>query len=159
MSMKPAAITPCQNCAAPSIAWGKYCAACYGGVLHPDGLPIDPADSSDPWRVFNAEAAAYLLDRQMPKHVGGAIETNAYYREQRRWRAWCEKEAIRMTDEKRDPITAPPLDLASLPKGSFKRSMVFDIAAIKAAAERGRQAKKESVAVDSTPPQGLATPN
>lgn len=143
MSKNPAAITPCQNCAAPSIAWGKYCAACYGGVLHPDGLPIDPADSNDPWGAFNAEAAAYLLDRQMPKHVGGAIETAAYYREQRRWRDSCSKEDTVMTDEKR---ATPPPALASLPKGSFKRSMVFDIAAIKAAAERGRQAKKENPA-------------
>lgn len=56
----------CNCCRAPSVPFGLFCAACYGSVLHPEGLPMEPGDPSDPWRKFNAEADALILDNQMP---------------------------------------------------------------------------------------------
>lgn len=69
----------CENCgSAPAI--GRYCATCYGGVLHPEGLPLVPGDPDDPWRAFNAEADIYMADQKMPCNVAGAIEWEAYQR-------------------------------------------------------------------------------
>lgn len=70
----------CHHCGAPAVPFGCFCPACYGGVLHPDGLPMVPGDPDDPYREFNAEADAGIADRKMPKHVGFAIMWNAYQR-------------------------------------------------------------------------------
>lgn len=58
----------CSNprCCRPAVPFGLFCPRCYGGVLHPEGLPLMPGDPSDPYRAFNAEADAAILDQQMP---------------------------------------------------------------------------------------------
>lgn len=76
----------CHNCAAPAVPFGCFCAACYGGVLDPDGLPMRPGEFDGAWCEFNAEAAAYIADQQMPLHVAAAIEWEAYRRRLRRER-------------------------------------------------------------------------
>lgn len=57
---------PCRGCGAPAVPYGKFCPRCYGAWLHPDGLPMEPGDPDDPYREFNAEADAYMLDQKMP---------------------------------------------------------------------------------------------
>ncbi|EJY6032815.1 hypothetical protein FA341_31700 [Pseudomonas aeruginosa] len=57
---------PCAACGKPAVKFGKFCAACYGGVLQPKGLPLTPGDPNDPYREFNAEADAYVFDQKMP---------------------------------------------------------------------------------------------
>lgn len=56
----------CLACPAAAVPFGSFCAACYGEWLHPEGLPLEPGDPLDPWREFNAEANALILDRRMP---------------------------------------------------------------------------------------------
>lgn len=69
----------CAACGQPAVPFGSFCPACYGGVLHPDGAPISPGRPGDPWRAFNAEADAWLLDQQMPPadQVLGVIQVSA----------------------------------------------------------------------------------
>lgn len=69
----------CRACCQPAVPFGSFCPACYGGVLHPDGLPMRPGNHGDPWRDFNAQADAWLLDQQMPPadQVLGIIEVIA----------------------------------------------------------------------------------
>lgn len=57
----------CKGCGAPAVPFGLFCAGCYGQILHPEGLPLEPGDPADPYREFNAEADAGIMDRQMPK--------------------------------------------------------------------------------------------
>lgn len=57
----------CKQCAAPAVPFGLFCAVCYGRELSPDGQPLYPGTPGDPWRAFNAEADALILDRQMPE--------------------------------------------------------------------------------------------
>jgi len=61
-------VRSCSNprCCRPAVPFGRFCPRCYGGVLHPEGLPLLPGDPDDPYRAFNAEADAAILDRQMP---------------------------------------------------------------------------------------------
>lgn len=69
----------CQLCeCAPAL--GQYCPACYGKVLHPEGLPLVPGDPGDPWRAFNAEADTYMADVKMGRFAGFVAEWNAYVR-------------------------------------------------------------------------------
>lgn len=70
----------CHNCGAPAVPFGCYCMVCYGGVLHPEGLPMVPGDPNDPYREFNAEADAYIADQKMPVNVDFTIQMNAYQR-------------------------------------------------------------------------------
>jgi hypothetical protein len=79
MSSQTSAEHSCAACGSPAVPFGQFCSACYGGVLHPNGCPISPGNSGDPWRAFNAEADAWLLDRQMPPadQVLGVIEVLA----------------------------------------------------------------------------------
>ncbi len=58
---------PCKSCGGPAVEFGSFCTACYGEWLHPQGLPMVPGDPDDPWRAYNAEADAYILDQRMPK--------------------------------------------------------------------------------------------
>lgn len=76
----------CQHCGGSAVPFGRYCPTCYGAVLHPDGLPLEPGDPGDPYRAFNAQADAYLLDQQMPSCVDFAIEWQAYQRHLRQAR-------------------------------------------------------------------------
>lgn len=64
----PSPARPCSNprCGRPAVPFGRFCPRCYGGVLHPEGLPLLPGDPDDPYRAFNAEADATILDQQMP---------------------------------------------------------------------------------------------
>lgn len=75
----------CHHCGAAAVPFGRFCPACYGGVLHPEGLPLVPGDPDDPHRAFNAEANAYLADLQMPRRdcIGATIELRAYRRRRR----------------------------------------------------------------------------
>lgn len=61
----------CSNprCGRPAATFGRFCPRCYGGVLHPEGLPLLPGNPDDPYRAFNAEADAAILDQKMP-HPG-----------------------------------------------------------------------------------------
>ena len=59
----------CLACPAIAVPFGSFCTACYGEWLHPDGLPLEPGSAADPWRQFNAEADALILDRQMPEFL------------------------------------------------------------------------------------------
>lgn len=59
----------CKGCGATAVPFGNFCPACYGDELHPEGLPLEPGDPADPFREFNAEADAYLLDQQMSPHL------------------------------------------------------------------------------------------
>lgn len=59
----------CLACQAPAVPYGSFCAGCYGEWLHPEGLPMVPGDPRDPWREFNAEADALILDRRMPEFL------------------------------------------------------------------------------------------
>lgn len=56
----------CRACGGAAVPFGQFCPACYGEWLHPEGLPLEPGDPADPFRSFNAEADAYILDQQMP---------------------------------------------------------------------------------------------
>lgn len=67
----------CQSCAGAAVPFGRFCPACYGGILHPEGLPMVPGDPDDPHRAFNAEADAWLADQQMPRFVATGIELRA----------------------------------------------------------------------------------
>lgn len=71
----------------PAVRYGRFCPACYGGVLHPEGKPMEPGNPNDPWRDFNAEADAFILDQQMPepKAVAGRIAWEDYRRSIRRY--------------------------------------------------------------------------
>lgn len=60
---------PCKDCGAPAVSFGAFCAVCYGQWLHPEGLPLEPGDPADPFRAYNAEADAYILDQQMPESL------------------------------------------------------------------------------------------
>ncbi len=60
---------PCCACGGVAVPFGQFCSACYGAELHPDGLPMLPGDPADPYREFNAEADAYILDQQMPPQL------------------------------------------------------------------------------------------
>ncbi|MBC8984080.1 hypothetical protein IAI52_27925 [Pseudomonas lurida] len=72
----------CHYCGAPAVPFGCFCPACYGAILHPEGLPMVPGDPDDPYRAFNAEADAGMADRKMPaiKAMAGAVEWAAYCR-------------------------------------------------------------------------------
>ncbi len=76
----------CQHCGAAAVPFGRYCPGCYGSVLHPEGLPLEPGDPDDPYRAFNAQADAYLLDQRMPAPyaIGEAIEYQFLRRLRRR---------------------------------------------------------------------------
>lgn len=64
----PSPARPCSNprCGRPAAPFGCFCPRCYGGVLHPEGLPLLPGNPDDPYRAFNAEADAAILDQKMP---------------------------------------------------------------------------------------------
>lgn len=133
----------CHHCGAVAVPFGCYCQACYGGVMHPDGLPMVPGDPDDPYREFNAEAAAYLADQQMPRFIGLAIEENARARSERRHNELMNELDKKMSEEKLNQAKPKPVDLASLPPGSFKRSFVLNMPAIEEFIARAKQAKKE----------------
>lgn len=75
----------CHHCGSAAAPFGRYCPACYGGVLHPEGRPLEPGDPDDPHRAFNAEADAYLADLLMPRRdsIGATIELRACRRRRR----------------------------------------------------------------------------
>jgi len=81
----PSPDRPCAACGQPAVPFGKFCAHCYGGVLHPKGLPMTPGDPNDPHSEFNAEADAYVLDQKMPppERVWVTIQMIALRRERR----------------------------------------------------------------------------
>ncbi len=83
----PSPARPCSNprCGRPAVPFGRFCPRCYGGVLHPEGLPLLPGDPDDPYRAFNAEADAAILDQQMPH----PSEVESYVLEHAR--GWDEK--------------------------------------------------------------------
>lgn len=66
----------CKSCGAPAVPHGNFCPACYGGVLHPEGLPMTAGDHADPCRALNAQSDAWIMDGRMPKpeHVGAMSE-------------------------------------------------------------------------------------
>ena len=75
----------CHNCGAVAVPFGCFCAACYGGVFDPDGLPMVPGDPGDPYRSFNAEWAATQADMKMPANVAFTIAENAHDLAHCRW--------------------------------------------------------------------------
>lgn len=135
----------CHHCGAVAVPFGCFCPACYGGVLHPDGLPMVPGDPDDPRREFNAEADAYLADQQMPRFVGLAIEERAHHRSVRRHNELMNELDRKMNEEKQSQAKSKlsPADLASLPPDSFKRAFVLNIPAIEEFIASAKQAKKE----------------
>jgi len=56
----------CQSCSGQSIPYGKFCTRCYGGILHPEGKPIEPGMNDGIYKEFNAEVNAGIYDAKMP---------------------------------------------------------------------------------------------
>lgn len=147
----------CHHCGAPAVPGGCYCPACYGGVMHPEGLPMVPDDPDDPYREFNAEAAIYLADQQMPRYVGWAIQENEKARAERRHAQAMSELDKKIKEEQQVKVSPQSLQakLSSLPPGSLKRSLVFDFAAIEEAYERtGHQARALAKRPNVETPEG-----
>lgn len=69
----------CQCCSGSAVPYGKFCSRCYGGVLHAEGLPIEPGKDDGAHKEFNAEANAWIYDGKMPEpHLVAAIILRAY---------------------------------------------------------------------------------